>query len=227
MRDLREIQKRVSQEIAARGRSERARELHIRDAEDNATQILKDEAAEEEKSRQIKQNRQKQREVLNKQLSESRWGYIMAAEIAKASAISNGEWQPQTYKNSQLPMQDDQEEVEESDDDDPFAESPIERVHGVFPKDNKRNSPRPWTAQDRRQFIDIMKYQRGKDRYEIAAERLNCSMDSIFQLAKELQELMDEIHQNGEWNEPCDEWTYDIWVERRDSLSELGVSPQA
>lgn len=40
-------------------------------------------------------------------------------------------------------------------------------------------------------------------------------MDEIFAHAKEFQECMDNAHEKGLINEPCDEWTYDIWVENQ------------
>jgi hypothetical protein len=39
-------------------------------------------------------------------------------------------------------------------------------------------------------------------------------MDEIFMFAKDFQEAMDHAHENGELNWPCDEWTYDVWVEQ-------------
>jgi hypothetical protein len=201
-----------SQEIAARERTEEALKNNQEAAEKREAVERKAEIAAKEKRRKIQENRREQKEALNRQLADPRWGYMIEAEIAKADAKSRGERPPQTRRNPKQSVQNHQE-VDEQDNEDPSAESPIERVHGVFPRDNNRNSPRPWTSHDRRTFIDVMKSEGGQDRYEIAAEQLNCSMDSIFQLAKELQELMDEMHETGKWSEPCDEWTYYIWVE--------------
>jgi hypothetical protein len=53
-----------------------------------------------------------------------------------------------------------------------------------------------------------------QDRYEKAAERLGWTMDDVFDCARDLQQAMDVEHENGNMNQPCDEWTYGIWVER-------------
>jgi hypothetical protein len=39
-------------------------------------------------------------------------------------------------------------------------------------------------------------------------------LDEIFELAKDLQQCMDEAHENGRMNTDEDEWTYDIWLEQ-------------
>lgn len=54
----------------------------------------------------------------------------------------------------------------------------------------------------------------GTDRYAKAAERLGWTMDDVFECARDLQQAMDVEHENGNMNQPCDEWTYDIWTER-------------
>lgn len=45
-----------------------------------------------------------------------------------------------------------------------------------------------------------------------AAKRLQATMDEIFSYAQDLQEAMDRKHEEGLFNEPTDDWTYDVWV---------------
>ncbi len=56
----------------------------------------------------------------------------------------------------------------------------------------------------------------GNTRYEMIANKLERSMDEVFACAKDLQEAMDQEHEKGNFNSPCDEWTYDIWVDSND-----------
>jgi hypothetical protein len=37
-------------------------------------------------------------------------------------------------------------------------------------------------------------------------------MEEVFECARDLQLAMDMEHENGNMNQPCDDWTYDIWV---------------
>jgi hypothetical protein len=39
-------------------------------------------------------------------------------------------------------------------------------------------------------------------------------MDDVFAFAKEFQEAMDLQHQEGNFNEARDSWTYSVWVEQ-------------
>jgi hypothetical protein len=39
-------------------------------------------------------------------------------------------------------------------------------------------------------------------------------MDEVFAFAKEFQEAMDLQHQEGNFNQPRDSWTYSVWVEQ-------------
>lgn len=71
-----------------------------------------------------------------------------------------------------------------------------------------------WSNEAKIIFIETMRTERGNDRYATAAERLGWTMDDVFECARDLQQAMDVEHENGNMNEPCDEWTYNIWVER-------------
>ena len=46
------------------------------------------------------------------------------------------------------------------------------------------------------------------------AELLERSMEEVFAYAKDLQESMDVAHEKGLMNEPCDAWTYNIWLDK-------------
>ena len=126
------------------------------------------------------------------------------------------------------------------DSDDPFADEfedakigdaageGVERVE-VFPRDNLRGSSRIWTPEERHEFISIMMNEErgtslpeyetclpvltftGYDRYQDAADQLDASLPDIHDLAKELQDLMDRLHAEGNMNTAADSWTYQIW----------------
>lgn len=37
-------------------------------------------------------------------------------------------------------------------------------------------------------------------------------MDEVFAFAKEFQEAMDKEHEDGNFEEPGDQWTHSVWV---------------
>jgi len=92
----------------------------------------------------------------------------------------------------------------------------VERV-SVFPPNNVNDQSglKSLSEEDTLIFIDCMRYEQGEDRYERAAEQIRRSMDEVFAFAKEFQEAMDLEHEQGNFNEPCDEWTYSVWVEQQ------------
>ncbi|KAH8816175.1 hypothetical protein F5884DRAFT_775250 [Xylogone sp. PMI_703] len=94
-------------------------------------------------------------------------------------------------------------------------EEEFERVQ-LFEENNTRQShkTRPLSDTERLEFIEYLRNEKGPDRYEKLAEKLDRSLDDIFMWAKDLQETMNDAHAKGKFTAPEDFWTYRIWVEQ-------------
>ncbi len=53
-----------------------------------------------------------------------------------------------------------------------------------------------------------------EDRYQQVANQVNRPIDEVWTMAKEFQECFDNEHEKLRLTGECDEWTYDVWVNR-------------
>ncbi|KAH6679563.1 hypothetical protein B0J14DRAFT_581080 [Halenospora varia] len=165
---------------------------------------------ERQKRRLINHIHLAQRQALERQYAEPVWGRIIqrnVKEMEEKAGLEREERHRSSSAHGAGSMRMSRTRSQESD---PFEEDGWERV-SVFGTNN-HNGPRPWTGEQKLQFIDLMRVLKGPDRYERVANEMQCSMDEIFTYAKDLQDVMDAHHEKGEYNKACDDWTYDIWV---------------
>ncbi|KAH7397885.1 hypothetical protein BKA64DRAFT_708562 [Cadophora sp. MPI-SDFR-AT-0126] len=172
--------------------------------------------------RQRKEIRRRQREAYEQLVSqpfmsrllknklEARRAYAPAQDADTAEhAETNGEAQNIDY-DQDFPIEDDpfaeEGEGEGVDDDGPRL--------SLFGTNNTNDSThsKPLSEEEKGMFVECMMFEHGDDRYVKAAETLERSMEEIFAFAQDLQEAMDRKHEQGQFNGPQDEWTYDIWV---------------
>ncbi|KAG9247195.1 hypothetical protein BJ878DRAFT_213958 [Calycina marina] len=93
----------------------------------------------------------------------------------------------------------------------------IERVQ-VFDRNNVHETPRVFSREEKDIFIDIMQQiEKGHDRYQLAADRLDVPLPDIHDLAEDLQDLADRKHQEGKWNSAEEAWTYQVWAPKNEA----------
>jgi hypothetical protein len=197
----------------------------------------------EEKRRQRREIYRMQQEVIDAKLRHPLYGPYLQAEIDREAAkVQEKRMQMKAAKASQSrhfrnSKSSSVQEAHDYDDGEGMEEEPFddryERIK-VFPNNNasKYRGPKPLSREERLTFIDIMHYAKSmcpplhlmlgcmansdveEVRYEKAARRFGRSLEEIFAFAKELQDSFDLAHEKGEMNLPCDEWTYDIFIEQ-------------
>ncbi|KAE8453450.1 hypothetical protein EG329_010311 [Mollisiaceae sp. DMI_Dod_QoI] len=143
-------------------------------------------------------------------LSEPIWGEMKHRMIAKAEVGFVGTHSPTGSPNEF-------ESAEQDDDHESFTNEyniHSERVRGFPGNNNKDMHPsRDLSWDERIIFINIMRgSSRDERKYELAQQALQRSLDEIFAIAKDFQDLMDYQHGKGKFNEPCDDWTYHVWA---------------
>ncbi|KAL2069892.1 hypothetical protein VTL71DRAFT_14571 [Oculimacula yallundae] len=221
---IRKIRKSLLRELARAKVVQKASQFKASQAERSKYMEDRERRRDEEIRRQRRENRRLQREAYEALCSEPRWGRLVRYKNEASSGYSlsrdpNSVDLPEQYDGSQT--HDHDQEAEDEDDDDPFTERPDddEPRLSVFGKNNKNDSTRsrPLSEQEKVIFIKCMMHERGKDRYQKAAERLERSIEEIFTFAQELQEAMDRKHENGQFMSIQDDWTYYIWVEKENS----------
>ncbi|KAF4630482.1 hypothetical protein G7Y89_g7659 [Cudoniella acicularis] len=215
---IRILREKLRVEVRTRARAERdAREL-ARAPERQERRKEEEEKREAERRRRVNQRHLEQHNALARQYADPVWGHIMQEKVADLEERAKLERRKKRHAARAKAMQGD--DMDEGDNDpfdlntdlDPFEDDDCERV-SVFGKHNTRQKgSHPWSEEQKTMFINFMRVERGDDRYERLAKKMQCSMDEIFAYAKDLQEVMDAKHEVGKFNEACDDWTYDIWV---------------
>ncbi|RDW75066.1 hypothetical protein BP6252_06208 [Coleophoma cylindrospora] len=111
------------------------------------------------------------------------------------------------------------EEAQGGDDDDSLfnnsVEQDVQRVR-LFGQKNKRpnNVERSWSFRDKEIFIEVLRDQcSNPDKYELLSQRLDRSLDEIFDKVKEFKEAMDIAHEKGLFTDIADDWIEAIRIE--------------
>ncbi|CZS96363.1 hypothetical protein WAI453_009898 [Rhynchosporium graminicola] len=218
---IRKIRNSLSSELAKRAADQKASELKASQAE-RSTQIEEEERLQKEEHRRLrKENRRQQTEAYNSLCSEPLWGRLLRYKMeATGPFVSSRDLNSADLIGCDDDAQDQNQHQDVEDDDDPFTERQDEDDDGprlsVFGKNNKNDSTRsrPLSETEKGIFIECMMNERGEDRYEKAAKRLERSIEEIFTFAQDLQEAIDQKRETGHFMSQKDAWTYVIWVEK-------------
>lgn len=182
--------------------------------DDSETRRLHDEDAAQTRKLKRREIRKKQQKDMEARLADPVWGPLARANLEKeeAKARNGGNRKGFASSQSRRKVAARTDKGFTVDDDNGFSDESYDRV-SVFPSGNNHDSFQPWTAKERCLFIGVMRDERGKSRYQIAAEKLNRSVDDVILLAKEFQEVFDQAHKQGRLLDPCDDFTNDVYVE--------------
>lgn len=224
---LRDLRSRVWTEIKTRKRRQDLSESRNRSVELHGFRVEEEEMEEAQRRSRNEEILKLQKEDLARKFADPVWGRVKQKELEKAMAKEAARpFGVESYKygaNTSRPRsstQDGGSNSQIADKDDvnghPFADDGFERLT-MFGKHNthKGQARNPISKKDKESFVLIMCTERGDDRYEKAANKLERSIEEIFELAKDLQDAMDVEHENGRMNEPEHDWTYDVWVEQQ------------
>ncbi|KAE9380535.1 hypothetical protein N431DRAFT_498374 [Stipitochalara longipes BDJ] len=204
--DIRSLQKIIKAELRFRTREKERAKKELSREERERQFVEKQEQEDAEIRRKRDERHRMQGEswwTVRNNYFPSPWNRILQTDIARLEAARKGKCRQESVELGYPRMS--------------RAESRqgVERV-SVFPANNVKanSSMSSLSKEDTLSFIDCMRYEQGADRYERAAEQIGRSMDEVFAFAKEFQEAMDLQHQEGNFNEARDSWTYSVWVEQ-------------
>ncbi|CZR51969.1 uncharacterized protein PAC_01846 [Phialocephala subalpina] len=215
---LREILKKVRKELGAREKAEAFANYQRLEPERQRRQREAEARDALEIARRRKAIHRLQREALNAKLKEPFWGDMLSNSVGEVESERNHHV-PRSRPQASYRHYDDkdgEEGDEDEDGDGPFAdqdEEPVERISGMFGKNNNKNAHqfKELTFDEREVFVkEMMTSIDDKDKYQRAAEALDRDIDDIFAFAKELQDHMHRMHEEGFFSEPQDQWTHYI-----------------
>ncbi|PMD35533.1 hypothetical protein L207DRAFT_117530 [Hyaloscypha variabilis F] len=212
--DIRKVRKEILMELNSREREEeRAKQELLRPERER--QFFEGQQREEAEIRRKREERHRlQGEswwTVRNNYFPGPWNRILQTDIARLEAARKGKGRQESVELGYPRMSRAESRRANSEE----SRQGVERV-SVFPANNVKasSSMSSLSKEDTLIFIDCMRYEQGADRYERAAEQICRSMDEVFAFAKEFQEAMDLQHQEGNFTEARDSWTYSVWVEQ-------------
>jgi hypothetical protein len=162
---MRELRANIKAELRARARAKKTSEPPEITAERERVRRQQEDAEELQRRRNIKDIRRRQREDLARQRARPVWGQLMKDEDARAEAKEVGIWAREQIEKARARKArlNQNQEVEEDVDADPFADDPFEEQRvSIFGKNNnQQNHPRAWTNTEKAAFVDFLRVYNG------------------------------------------------------------------